>query len=98
MGDHFNKLTPAEHERLALLMEECGEIIQAIGKIQRHGYESFHPDFPEQTNREDLEKEVGHFELALQKLLDARDLNGEDVWAYKFAKSKQIGRYLHHQG
>lgn len=43
MAEHFNRLTPAEHERLAYLMEECGEVIQAIGKIMRHGWESRDP-------------------------------------------------------
>lgn len=52
----FNRLTPAEAERLALLAEECGEAIQAIGKILRHGYESNHPEFTE-TNRTQLPDE-----------------------------------------
>jgi hypothetical protein len=43
VSQHFNGLTPAEAERLALLAEECGEVIQAIGKVLRHGYESRHP-------------------------------------------------------
>lgn len=34
---HFNNLTPGEAERLAMLAEECGEVIQAVGKILRHG-------------------------------------------------------------
>lgn len=56
VSQHFNQLTPAEAERLALLAEECGEVIQAIGKILRHGYESRHPDGGP-TNREALERE-----------------------------------------
>lgn len=40
---HFNNLTPAEAERLAYLSEECAEVIQIIGKILRHGYESRDP-------------------------------------------------------
>ena len=36
--NNFNQLTPAETERLAILAEECGEVIQAVGKILRHGY------------------------------------------------------------
>ena len=43
---HFNQLTPAEAERLALLLEELGEAQQAIGKILRHGYASTHPANP----------------------------------------------------
>jgi hypothetical protein len=36
--EYFNSLTPAELERLSLLLEELGEAQQAIGKILRHGY------------------------------------------------------------
>lgn len=36
-------LTNAELERLAILMEECAEVQHIIGKIIRHGYESFNP-------------------------------------------------------
>jgi hypothetical protein len=49
---HFNQLTPAEAERLAMLAEECGEVIQVIGKILRHGYDSYHPD--QQGTKPDL--------------------------------------------
>lgn len=57
-GAHFNKLTPAEAERLAMLAEECGEVIQVIGKILRHGYDSFHPADPSVTNRDLLGREL----------------------------------------
>ena len=53
-----NELTPAESERLALLSEEMGEAIQAIGKILRHGYESTGPKTIVR-NRTSLEKELG---------------------------------------
>ena len=42
-SQQFNKLTPAEAERLFYLLEELGEAQQAIGKILRHGYESRDP-------------------------------------------------------
>lgn len=43
MTEHFNKLTPAEAERLAMLAEECGEVIQIVCKILRHGMHYTHP-------------------------------------------------------
>ena len=33
MKEHFNQLTPAEAERLALLAEECGEVMQAAAQF-----------------------------------------------------------------
>lgn len=56
--EHFNKLTPAQAERLAMLAEECGEVIQIVGKILRHGYDSCHPKNPKVTNRELLGREL----------------------------------------
>lgn len=51
-------ITKAEAERLHLLIEECGEVIQAATKVLRHGYESCHPERPERTNRDDLRREI----------------------------------------
>lgn len=57
---HFNQLTPAQAEVLALLAEEAGELIQAIGKILRHGLESTHPANPGgPTNADALVRELG---------------------------------------
>lgn len=42
--NHFNRLTPAQAERLAMLAEECAEVVQVVGKILRHGYDSYHPN------------------------------------------------------
>lgn len=42
-SQQFNALTPAEAERLFYLLEKLGEAQQAIGKILRHGYESYDP-------------------------------------------------------
>lgn len=55
---HFNDLTPAEVERLAMLIEECGEVIQIASKVLRHGYDSYHPNDPSTDNRELLSREL----------------------------------------
>jgi len=56
---HFNELSPGQAERLAILLEECGEVVQICGKILRHGYESYHPkDYFETSNRELLRDEI----------------------------------------
>ena len=37
---HVNNLSNEQLEALAILAEECGEVIQVIGKIIRHGLDS----------------------------------------------------------
>jgi hypothetical protein len=94
--EHFNKLTPAEAERLSLLLEEMGEAIQIIGKIQRHGYESHHPDGGP-ANRELLETELGHVRHAMIRLCEERDLSKAQIHWYADKKSESVGKWLHHQ-
>ena len=94
-GQHFNKLTPAEAERLAMLAEECAEVIQVIGKILRHGYESYHPADPSQTNRDLLTHELSDL-YAVVELMDA-DFALIDATAQEAAFAKKL-RYAHHQG
>jgi len=104
MGDgkayfaHFNKLTPAENERLAILAEECAEVIQCVTKIMRHGYSSFHPaNVDAGNNREQLEKELGHLDNILDMMVEEKDINHNSVIKHREKKSETIGRYLHHQ-
>ncbi len=98
MANHFNGLTPAEAERLALLLEEMGEAQQAIGKILRHGYESYSPfDETKVTNRRALEREMGDVMHALDRLQESGDLDAEEVNIRAEAKRASVRRYLHHQ-
>lgn len=101
----FNKLTEAEVERLALLMEEMAEASQVIGKILRHGYDSSHADYGHVLNRHLLQKEVGHV-LAAVNLLSAptglepqvlADLSLEAVESARVDKHQKMQVYLHHQ-
>jgi len=99
---HFNKLTPAETERLAILAEELGEAQQAVGKILRHGYESVDPTFQDDprvnpTNRLNLVRELGDVTAAMAMLGDAGDVDPADVCMRAIQKAGSIGRYLHHQ-
>lgn len=96
MSEFTNGLTPAQAERLALLLEEMGEAQQVIGKILRHGYESTHPDGGP-TNRSLLETEIGHVEHAIFRMHEAEDIDPLAVLDSVDEKAKKIGRYLHHQ-
>jgi hypothetical protein len=94
----FNNLSPAEAERLALLLEELGETQQAIGKILRHGYESRNPDNPfSRTNRQNLERECGDVRHAMIRLCESGDLSKDAIHQAADEKSAKVGKYLHHQ-
>lgn len=94
----FNKLTPGEEERLAILSEGCAEVIQAVCKIQRHGYESRNPLARHAgTNREMLADEIGYVLAAIDRLQSAVDVHGLRITQSKTRKKRTIKRWLHHQ-
>jgi len=95
MSGHFNQLTPAEAERIALLMEECGEVIQACGKILRHGFDSCHPDGGD-DNRRLLEIELGDVIMAKKLMNEEGDIADCTVEGLAVLKRRTVGTYLHH--
>ncbi len=93
-----NGLTDAQLERLAILSEEMGEAQQVIGKILRHGYDSWHPKDPlGPNNRELLEKELSHVRYMTDWLLGRKDIDWDRFFDQVQKKHNNIGLYLHHQ-
>lgn len=97
---HFNGLTPAEAERLAILFEECAEVIQVVGKILRHGYESVHPNGG-MNNRRLLEEELGHVEAAIVMMTDGMnggipDLSKDKIEDSFTRKLCYVEEWMHH--
>lgn len=97
MTDHFNQLTEAEQERLAILIEECGGVIQIGCKILRHGYYSINPVEPGDPNRALLERELGDVIYALMDMASAGDVSRGRIEERAEAKKSRIRPYLHHQ-
>jgi hypothetical protein len=98
MTEHFNQLSEAEVERLAILVEECSEVQKVACKILRHGYDSHNPDKPEaEPNRAALAREIGDLMHAVNRMLDARDVDGIAVAQHSRRKAEQIATWLHHQ-
>ena len=94
----FNGLTDAQAERLAVLGEELGEAQQAIGKILRHGYESYHPlAVQTESNREALQRELGDLLHAMNRMTSASDLDPLSIAMRAESKPEKIKPYLHHQ-
>jgi NTP pyrophosphatase (non-canonical NTP hydrolase) len=95
----YNDLTDAEAERLAILAEELGEAQQAVGKILRHGYNSYDPGDPHKvTNTSYLEKELGDVKYIISLMCKMGDVYDKEISYYARKKAKKIGQYLHHQG
>lgn len=91
-------LADAETERLAILAEECGEVIQIVGKILRHGYASHNPlsPYPIQ-NRGLLAKEIGDLRWIISLMLSESDIAEGAVLQRERLKGASAAPYLHHQ-
>jgi NTP pyrophosphatase (non-canonical NTP hydrolase) len=82
------------NEIMAIAQEECAEVIQAISKIFRFGFDSSHNGV---TNREHLEFELGDLQCMIdlmtetgladhQKILEAAEVKREKlkIWSNIF--------------
>ena len=89
-----NGVDLAGMEQLHTLSTRAAKIVQTVGKVLRHGYDSFHPDRPEQSNRQLLTLDLFDFWIAVHYLPDDffEDVQDdyEDIMARKM-------RYTHHQ-
>lgn len=89
-------LTPAQIERLALLMEDCGEVVKMAAKTLRHGYASASP-YGGPMNRILLERKMGHVRAAIEMMEHAGDVRGGDIRYHKRRKVSSVGKWMHHQ-
>lgn len=85
-----------ETERLALLFEEMAEAIQVIGKIQRHGFSSTHPEGGP-SNRKLLEKELGDVLVAIDLALAAGDVAWSVIAERIPTKVEKLRYFTHFQ-
>lgn len=87
----------AQMERVQMLAEEAGEVVQICMKILRHGMSSYHPDDPKKTpNWILLQKELLDMWAVYERMAAYGDLarinfySTAEIWADKL-------RYTHHQ-
>jgi NTP pyrophosphatase (non-canonical NTP hydrolase) len=93
----FNKLSPAEVERLAILVEECGEVIQVVGKTLRHGWNPIdHNTGIQYDNRADLEKEIADTRVVTKMMFDNNDIDPTHLVTRVIDKERSIQKHLHH--
>jgi NTP pyrophosphatase (non-canonical NTP hydrolase) len=89
------EVTEAERERLVILMEECGEVIQACSKIIRHGWHSRYDDGTPNVIR--LRDEMDD----VQGMIWAIEQESDDVLGESLNSPSQVWerkkRRMHHQ-
>ena len=56
------------NKQLSHVIEECGEVLAAAGKLQRWGKDSFNPITGGETNIDWLKRELDDLENAIQRL------------------------------
>jgi hypothetical protein len=93
----FNNLTLAEAERLAMLAEECAEVVQVIGKILRHGYDAHHPADPRTSNRALLANELMDVDAVVSAMKQS-ELRGYATRDPSGVRWQKKVRFAHHQG
>lgn len=89
-----SRLSWEEEEKLYLLIEECGEVIQSASKILRHGYHSENPATGER-NRAALEREIADVLLAVNILQASGDVDQDTVQGHYELAIQRKHRYIH---
>jgi NTP pyrophosphatase (non-canonical NTP hydrolase) len=82
------------NEVLLIIQEECAEVVQAVSKVIRFGWENHHPERTK-TNREELEEELGDLLAMYDILLQTREIDPANVSqarANKYNKLKQYSK------
>lgn len=57
------------NQKLGKLVEECGEVLAAVGKTQRWGLDSVNPELPpekQETNRDWILRELQDLKLSIE--------------------------------
>lgn len=90
------QLSPAEHERLVILIEELGESIQAATKILRHGYDSTNPlaESP-LNNRDQLECELADVLSIVELMYENKDVSIPYIRFKTKLNKSQKNKWMH---
>lgn len=86
-------MTDKETELLTITLEECAEVVQAISKVFRFGWDSYHPATPDKTNKDHLEEEVGDL-LCMIDILERKGvINIDNVHAANLNKREKLSKW-----
>ncbi len=91
MADQYPETKPLPFQyELAVLGEECGEVVQIVGKTMRFGHDSSSPNNPTQTNYDLLHEEVGDILAAIDFGVERGFLDRERLETRRFMKRKKL--------
>ena len=79
-------------EAMDILQEEAAEVIQAVSKVRRFGWDNSHPD-SEQTNLEHLEEELGDMQAMIEILMELDIVSWGNVTVAKRAKIEKLKKW-----
>jgi hypothetical protein len=91
---HFNKLSEEEAEAIAIVIEECSEVIKCCTKILRHGVMSCYPNG--ETNKSALTRESGDVDASLEKLIRLGIIDIDQRYKQYRIKLDNYNPWLHH--
>lgn len=80
-------------EILNILQEECAEVIQAVSKVARFGFEHRWPDETSQSNRECLEQEVGDVLAMVKLMIDFGMVKEENLQIWTNRKIEKLKKW-----
>ncbi len=95
LNSQINELmqTQQVQEALDILQEEAAEVIQAVSKIRRFGWDNYHPSTPEQHNLEHLEEELGDMQAMIEILMELGIVSWGNVTVAKRAKIEKLKKW-----
>ena len=78
-----------DREILLIAQEECAEVIQAISKIFRFGFEAQHPN-EDRNNLQRLEEELGDLACMIGLLIDKKIVSESNLESAAEMKLKKL--------
>ena len=83
-------ITDIDREIMLIAQEECAEVTQAISKIFRFGFDSFHN---QRDNRTRLEEEVGDLMCMIDLMIDNGIVRESAVMTAKHEKLLKLEKW-----
>lgn len=77
---------------MTIMQEECAEVIQAISKIMRFGWDDYHPETGI-SNRCSLERELADLIVMITLLKDTGELDLHAMERFKMLKLEKLKLY-----